>query len=94
MAIRLIVQMPAKPGKLDELVERFNVRISEVVKEKGCEQYELYRSTERPDQLVLLERWTDEQSLEDHLEMNRQRGSNVSDLRSGDTILERYNIDD
>ena len=94
MAIRLIVQMAAKPGKLDELVERFNVRISEVVKEKGCEQYELYRSTESPDQLVLLERWTDEQSLEDHLEMNRQRGSNVSDLRSGDTILERYNIDD
>ena len=35
MAIRLIVQMAAKPGKLDELVERFNVRISEVVKEKG-----------------------------------------------------------
>ena len=32
MAIRLIVQMAAKPGKLDELVERFNVRISEVVK--------------------------------------------------------------
>ena len=93
MAIRLIVQMAAKLGKLDELVERFNVRIAEVVKEKGCEQYELYRSTERSDQLVLLERWTDEQSLEDHLEMNRQRGSNVSDLRSGDTILERYNID-
>ena len=32
MAIRLIVQMAAKPGKLDELVERFNVRISEVGK--------------------------------------------------------------
>ena len=94
MAVRLIVQMEAKPGKIDELVERFNVRIAEVVKEKGCQQYELYLSTERPNQLVLLERWVNEESLEDHLELNRQRGSNVSDLRSGDTKLERYTIDD
>ena len=94
MAVRLIVQMEAKPGKIDELVERFNVRIAEVVKEKGCQQYELYLSTERPNQLVLLERWANEESLEDHLELNRQRGSNVSDLRSGDTKLERYTIDD
>ena len=94
MAIRLIVQMQSKPGKMEELVEKFNGRITEVVKEKGCEQYELFRSTERPNQLVLLERWADEESLQSHLELNRQRGSTVGDLRSGDSILERYIIDD
>ena len=90
MALRLIVPMEAAPGKRDELIEAFSARSREVRQESGCEEYELYQSTERPDQLVLLERWTDEAALEAHLELNRQRGINMDSLRTRATPAERY----
>jgi quinol monooxygenase YgiN len=90
MAIRLIVPMQAAPGKRDELIETFRNRSQEVRQESGCEEFELYQSTERPDQLALLERWTDEAALEVHLELNKQRGSTTTSLRTGTSQSERY----
>jgi len=90
MALRLIVPMEAAPGKRDELIEAFSARSREVRQESGCEEFELYQSTERPDQLVLLERWTDEAALEAHSELNRQRGNSLASLRTGTTQAERY----
>ena len=90
MALRLVVPMEAAPGKRDELIDAFRARSREVRQEGGCEEYELYQSTERPDQLVLLERWKDESALEAHLELNRKRGNNLASLRTGPSQAERY----
>ena len=90
MALRLIVPMEAAPGKRDELIEAFSARARGVRQESGCEEFELYQSTERPDQLVLLERWTDEVSLEAHSALNKLRGNNLASLRAGTTQAERY----
>lgn len=93
MALRLVVPMQAAPGRRDELIESFRIRCKEVREEPGCEQYEIYQSTERPDQLILLERWQDEETLEAHLELNRQRGNTTAHLRTGTATLERYTIE-
>ena len=93
MTLRLVVPMQAAPGKRDELIEAFRIRCKEVREEPGCEEYEIYQSTERPDQLILLERWQDEATLEAHSELNRQRGSTMASLRTGTTKAERYTLE-
>ena len=90
MALRVVVPIQAAPGKRGELIELFRTRSQEVRRETGCEEFELYQSTERSDQMVLLERWADEAALEAHAVLNRQRGSDLSSLRTGITRLERY----
>ena len=92
MAVRLIIPMGAAPGKRDELIEVFRVRTPEARQEPGCEEYELYQSTERPDLLMLVVRWSDEASLAAHAELNKQRGCNLGSLRTGPSRAERYII--
>ena len=94
MSLRLVVPMEAAEGKRDELIGSFRIRSQEARQENGCEEYELYQSTERPDQLVLIERWADQEALDAHLELNRQKSSNaaapIAPLRTGATKIERY----
>lgn len=92
MALRIVVPMEAAPGKRDELIDLFRTRSPEVRQEPGCEDYELYQSTERLDQLVLLEQWTDAHTLKVHAEVNRRIGmmEKLSSLRIGATPSERY----
>ena len=90
MALRLVIPMEAAPGKRDELIGTFRTLAPEVRQEAGCQGYELYQSTERPDQMVLLELWDNEESLAAHSELNRQRGLDLSQLRTGSTSAERY----
>lgn len=92
MAIRLVIPMEAAPGKRAELVDTFRALSPDVRKEKGCQGYELYQSTERPDQMVLLELWSSEEDLANHSEMNRQRGLNLGPLRTGPSAAERYTV--
>ena len=90
MAIRIVVPMEAASGKRDELIGVFRTRAPKVRQESGCEEFELYQSTERPDQLILLELWADEDALKAHSELNKQRVNNVNSLRIGGAKAERY----
>ena len=91
MAIRLLVPFTALPGKRDELITIFSSLAAEVHQEPGCEEYELYQSTTELNRMVLLEQWTDEDSLAAHAENNRQRNLNLNSLREGKTApMERY----
>ena len=92
MAIRLVVPMDAAPGKRDELIEVFRGLAPIVRQEPGCEHYELYQSVEHPDQMFLLELWSDESSLTVHGEENRKRGLDLSSLRLEGRAMEKYVI--
>jgi len=91
MAIRLVVTFKAQPGKGSDLAQAFAPVIQEVLKEKGCEQYELFSSRDHPDKLVLLELWSDQECLDAHSAANRARGpSPTAPFRDGPPTLERY----
>ena len=90
MAVRLIVPMEAAPGKRDELIQALRTLSRDVLQESGCEQFELYQSTERPDQLALLELWIDETTQKAHSELNRKRGNTSASLTKGTAQYERY----
>ena len=90
MTLRLIVNMEAAAGKREELTAAFASLCPGVREEPGCEQYELYQSTERPDHFVLMERWSDQDALSVHGQRLRERGIDLASLRAGPSEVERY----
>lgn len=90
MAIRLIVTINAAPGRGSELAELYKARCAEIMKEPGCEQFEVFQSVLNPDKLTLLERWTDQASLDAHAKLNAIRAPLPAELRAGATEREDY----
>jgi len=90
MPVRLVVIFNVLPGRADEFVSAWDDRLAEVRKEPGCDQYELYRSTERTDSVVLLELWSSPETLALHAEANQQRTPIGRDLLDGRPVVERF----
>ena len=90
MAIRLIVTITAAPGKGSELAQGYRTRCAEIMKEPGCEQFEVFQSVVNPDKLTLLERWTDQAALDVHAQLNSTRPPLLPELRVGRTEREDY----
>jgi quinol monooxygenase YgiN len=83
MAVRLVVSITAAPGKGAELAAAFRTRCTEVAREPGCEQFEVFQSVLNPDKLALLELWTDQAALDVHAEVNKTRAPMPPGLRAG-----------
>jgi quinol monooxygenase YgiN len=65
-------------------------RCEDIVKEPGCEQFEVFQSVVNPDHLVILERWTDQAALDVHSKVNATRAPIPGELRVGITEREDY----
>lgn len=92
-AVHLVVTINAAPGKGAELAKVWHPRLAEVRKEPGCEQFDLFQDTERPDVLLLVERWTSEETLAAHSELNRTRPPLPPELRGGPGKAQRYLVE-
>ena len=90
MAIRLIVTITATRGKGSELAQAYKARCAEVMKEPGCEQFEVFQSVVNPDKLVLLERWVDQAALDAHARSNSTRPPLLPEFRAGRPEREDY----
>ncbi|HET9880322.1 MAG TPA: antibiotic biosynthesis monooxygenase [Candidatus Binatia bacterium] len=89
MAIRLIVTIAAAPGRGAELAQLYSAYCTEVMKEPGCEQFEVFQSAVDPDKLVLLERWIDKAALDVHA-LTSVRPTMPPELRVGTSEREDY----
>jgi quinol monooxygenase YgiN len=90
MSVRLVVTITATPGGGTELAQAYRERCVEVMREPGCEQYEIFQSAVDPDRLALLERWADQAALDAHLQLNTTRPSVRPELRAGRGEREDY----
>lgn len=91
MAPRLIISITALPGKGAELLEVYRGRCTEIQKEPGCLQFEVFQSGLNPDKLVLLELWADQAALDVHSKLNATRAAIPDGLRApGDAGREDY----
>jgi quinol monooxygenase YgiN len=90
MAVRLIIKITAAPGKGSELAKLYKLRCEDIMKEPGCEQFEVFQSVLNPDRLTLLERWRDQAALDVHHKANAIRPSLPAELRVGNTEREDY----
>jgi quinol monooxygenase YgiN len=93
MALRLIVTFKALPGKAQEFADAFKGLAEVTLKEQGCEQYELFRSQQDADTLVLLERWTSQEDLGAHMAAMQARGGPPTSVFNAETpSFERYEV--
>ena len=90
MAIRLVVTITAAPGKGSELAQTYKGRCADVMKEPGCQQFEVFQSAVNPDRLVLLETWADQNALDVHAKLNSTRPPLRPELRVGAGEREDY----
>ena len=90
MSLRLVITINAAPGKGTELARAMAARCLDVVKEPGCEQYEIFQSAVHPDKLTLLERWADQAALDAHSKVNAARPPLNPELRAGAGEREDY----
>jgi quinol monooxygenase YgiN len=90
MSLRLVITLNAAPGKGAEFAEAFRTRCEEVMREPGCEQFEVFQSALDPDKLVLLERWTDQAALDAHSAANATRAPMQAGLRGPGGEREDY----
>jgi quinol monooxygenase YgiN len=79
MAIRHVVTIQVAPGKAAEFTDVFKTLQLIALQEQGCEQYELFRSVDDPEKVVLLERWTSQALLDRHREAERTRNAAAID---------------
>jgi len=78
--IRLVISFVAKPEHADEVARQLGERCTEVLKEPGCLQFEVFRSVVEPRNFTLLERWTDQAALHSHAEVNKQRAPLAAEM--------------
>jgi quinol monooxygenase YgiN len=90
MAVRLVVSINAAPGRGGELAAAFRTRCVEVMREPGCEQFEVFQSVSNPDKLALLELWTDQAALDVHAKVNATRAPMPAGLRAEGGAREDY----
>jgi len=90
MAVRLVVTITSVPGRGSDLAQAYKARCEECMKEAGCEQFEVFQSVLNPDNLALLERWSDQAALEDHAKLNATRPALRPELRIGSGEREDY----
>lgn len=64
--IRLNVTVNINPESSDEVIAALNQLAAESRKEEGCIGYEIFRNTIRPDQVIIVETWKDQASLDAH----------------------------
>ena len=92
MALRLIVNLQALPGKTDDMIMTYNYLCPKVRKEPGCEHFEIFQNVEDPDNFVLLETWANQESLTAHSKLLGERALNLDTLRKRTVEPERYSI--
>ena len=90
MAVRLVINIAAVPGKGAELAQAMKERCELSMKDAGCEQFEVFQSVVDPDRLALLERWSDQAALDVHAQLNRTRPPLRPELRVGSGEREDY----
>ncbi|GAA3229799.1 putative quinol monooxygenase [Nonomuraea helvata] len=71
MAVRHVITIQVAAGQAASFASAFKALQALVQQEEGCEQYELFQSLDAPDRLVILEQWASQETLEKHMEAER-----------------------
>lgn len=84
-----------KPGKREEFLAQVTAQgiLAAIRAEEGCLGYRYFCSVEDPDQLLLVERWTDEQAQATHMgQPHMKQLAAIKEICALDTKLERYQL--
>jgi len=65
--IYVIAELRLKPGTADKAAVEARKVVAGTVKEDGCIFYDMHRSVNDPDKLVVVERWASREALDAHM---------------------------
>lgn len=90
--IHVIARYTAKTGKEDLLKTALAAAVPPTRRELGCYQYDLLVNPADPRDLCFVERWDDEQALDEHLQTAHIRTlrSEIADLVESPPDVRRY----
>ena len=85
-SLKVIAHIRAKPDKRSELEEALLALIEPTRTEEGCQEYELFVSTDDETQFTFIETWSSLEALEKHLQTPLLRAffSRASELVEGE----------
>ena len=89
----LNVTYKCKPGMREKFLEAIKAEGLDAAcrAEAGNIKYDYYFSDADPDELLLLEKWQDEEAVKSHnAEMHFKRLGEVKEAYVNETVLERY----
>lgn len=92
--LHVIARFVAKPGRVDELKALLEGLVAPTRAEQGCIRYVLLRNNEQPDEFTFVEEWTDEATLNRHLDTPHLRHaiSRFDDLLGEPLWLAKYGL--
>jgi len=90
--IHVIARYVAKAGKEEQLQAALLAAVAPTRRELGCYQYDLLVNRTDPGDLCLVERWDDEQALDEHGHTPHIRAlrSAITDLVEAPPDVRRY----
>lgn len=90
--IHVIARYTAKAGKEDLLRTALASAVSPTRRELGCYQYDLLVNPADPCDLCFVERWDDEQALDEHLQTPHIKSlrAEIADLVESPPDVRRY----
>ncbi|HMS08112.1 MAG TPA: putative quinol monooxygenase [Pyrinomonadaceae bacterium] len=94
MSLRVVAHLISKPDSIDETREVLLGLIEPTVAEAGCITYELHQNTADPTDFTFIEEWTDDASLDAHLESAHLAAARekLGDLLAEPADIRRYRL--
>ncbi len=75
MAVRVILEVQAKPGTGDEVVAFFRSILPETRAYEGCTSVDALQNSDDADNMVVVEVWDSHEQYEEYLAWQRERGT-------------------
>jgi quinol monooxygenase YgiN len=93
-SIWVIAHLTARPDRIEEVREALTGLIEATRAEDGCIRYELTQNNNDAVDFTFIEEWTDDQSLDKHLESAHIRDlqSRAADLFGAPPDIRRYTL--
>jgi quinol monooxygenase YgiN len=93
-SVHVLARFVAKAGKEDALKSVLSAAIPPTRRELGCYQYDLLVGVNEPREYCFVERWDDDQALDQHLEMAhiKKMLADVEHLVESPPDIRRYRI--
>lgn len=94
MSLRVVAHLISKPDSIDETREVLLGLITPTCAEAGCIKYELHQNTTDPTDFSFIEEWTDDASLDAHLESAHLAAARekLGDLLAEPADIRRYRL--
>jgi quinol monooxygenase YgiN len=93
MSVLVVVDLPAQPGKAEEIESFINAIVPDTRTFDGFEGITLHRDQEDPNHLLLLERWDSRAHHEKYLAWRTDRGdlATIVGLLAGAPTIRYFN---